>query len=266
MATKNKQAEDFKEKGNKEFGAGNFEEAIKLYTKAIEVDDKNHIYYSNRAACYHALNQYDKAGEDGRRCIDVKPNWAKGYFRVGLAYMFQRKYDDAIQWFKKGLLVEPKNADLKEHLAESEKLKASYKVRLNADGTEMSHAQTAKEEGNEFFKKSQYEQAIEAYTQAIACATPEDGTELLAAVYNNRAACHSQLHHHKKVAEDAGKALELQPNNVKALTRRALALEALEKYKDALADVEKALLIEPSNSPAQQCANRIRNALRKMNQ
>jgi stress-induced-phosphoprotein 1 len=266
MATKNKQAEDFKEKGNQEFGAGNYEAAIQLYTKAIEVDAKNHIYYSNRAACYHALNQYEQAGEDGRRCIEVKPNWAKGYFRVGLAYMFQRKYDDAISWFKKGLAVEPKNADLKVHLEECEKLKASYKVRLNADGTPMSPAQNAKEEGNENFKKSQYELAIESYTQAIGCATGEDGNEFLASVYNNRAACHSQLHHHKKVAEDTSKSLELQPNNVKALTRRALALEALEKYKDALADVEKALLIEPSNSPAQQCANRIRGALRKMNQ
>ena len=43
-----------KEAGNKAFQSGKIEEAIDLYTKAINLSEKtpNHIYFSNRANAY----------------------------------------------------------------------------------------------------------------------------------------------------------------------------------------------------------------------
>ena len=37
-----------KEAGNKAFVLKQFEEAITLYSKAIHLDDTNHVYYANR--------------------------------------------------------------------------------------------------------------------------------------------------------------------------------------------------------------------------
>lgn len=39
--------EALKQAGNKAFQAKKFEEAIVFYTKAIEIDPKNHIFYAN---------------------------------------------------------------------------------------------------------------------------------------------------------------------------------------------------------------------------
>jgi len=39
--------ESLKQAGNKAFQAKNFEEAIKCYNKAIELDPKNYILFSN---------------------------------------------------------------------------------------------------------------------------------------------------------------------------------------------------------------------------
>jgi Flp pilus assembly protein TadD len=50
---KNKQEMDetdpeaLKQAGNKAFQAGNFEEAVESYSKAIEINPKNNIYYAN---------------------------------------------------------------------------------------------------------------------------------------------------------------------------------------------------------------------------
>jgi len=47
-----------KEKGNKHFAVGEFEEAIKCYTDALNVaenDQEKLIFYKNRAACYLKL-------------------------------------------------------------------------------------------------------------------------------------------------------------------------------------------------------------------
>ena len=43
-------AEGFKEKGNQAFVQGKFDQALDLYTKAIEHDEKNYSLYSNRCA------------------------------------------------------------------------------------------------------------------------------------------------------------------------------------------------------------------------
>ena len=36
-----------KEAGNKAFALNQFDEAIELYSKAIEIDPQNHIFYAN---------------------------------------------------------------------------------------------------------------------------------------------------------------------------------------------------------------------------
>lgn len=49
MSTPVEKAVAFKNEGNKAFAAHDWVKAIDLYTKAIELDDKQPTYYSNRA-------------------------------------------------------------------------------------------------------------------------------------------------------------------------------------------------------------------------
>ncbi|RMZ97724.1 stress-induced-phospho 1, partial [Brachionus plicatilis] len=45
-------ADELKAKGNAALQAEKFDEAIKHYTEAIQIDSNNHILYSNRSAAY----------------------------------------------------------------------------------------------------------------------------------------------------------------------------------------------------------------------
>ena len=38
--------------GNTHFATKRYDEAIECYTDAIKFDGANHLYYSNRSACY----------------------------------------------------------------------------------------------------------------------------------------------------------------------------------------------------------------------
>lgn len=49
MSSPEDQAVAFKNEGNKAFGSHDWPKAIELYTKAIELNDKEPVYYSNRA-------------------------------------------------------------------------------------------------------------------------------------------------------------------------------------------------------------------------
>lgn len=68
-----------KEQGNEEFKAKNYEKAVELFTQALEGSPDDQTIYSNRSAAYYRLNDFEKAVEDGEKCIDIKPDWSKGY-------------------------------------------------------------------------------------------------------------------------------------------------------------------------------------------
>ena len=46
-----------KKQGDTAFGSGDYAAAVTSYTSAISIDDSNHLFYSNRAACYLKLNE-----------------------------------------------------------------------------------------------------------------------------------------------------------------------------------------------------------------
>ncbi|XP_076239622.1 stress-induced phosphoprotein 1 [Calliopsis andreniformis] len=107
-----------KEKGNAALQEGRFEEAIKYYTEAINLDGNNHVLYSNRSAAYAKAEQYQQALEDAEKTVALKPDWGKGYSRKGSALAYLGKYDESIDAYKTGLQLDPNNAQLKSGLEE----------------------------------------------------------------------------------------------------------------------------------------------------
>ena len=57
----------FKDQGNKAFQAKDFDKAIELFSKGIELDPQNHVLYSNRSAAQAAKKQYAAAVEDAEK-------------------------------------------------------------------------------------------------------------------------------------------------------------------------------------------------------
>lgn len=143
-------AATFKEKGNKHLQAQEFDEAIAAYTEAINLDPKDHVFFSNRSAAYLSKGDAKNALSDAERCITLNGTWPKGYSRKGLIvfifalnYTFAivdelifpiyigaalhalRKYDEAITVYESGLSIAPTDAGLKSGLAEVQKVKES---------------------------------------------------------------------------------------------------------------------------------------------
>lgn len=114
------QASEFKDQGNKALASGNFDEAITLYSKAIELDPTNHVFYSNRSAAYAKKGDFENALKDGKKTTEVKPDWGKGYSRLGAALSYLNRDTEALEAYQQGLKVDPNNAQLKTALDELE--------------------------------------------------------------------------------------------------------------------------------------------------
>lgn len=86
----------FKVAGNFAFNAKDNSRAIELYTSAIKCDDTDAIFYSNRAACYNALLQYENVIEDTTKALELKPDYIKCLSRRAVAYEKLEKFSDAV--------------------------------------------------------------------------------------------------------------------------------------------------------------------------
>lgn len=251
------QAQEYKEKGNKLFAEEKFSESIQWYNKAIAADPSDHVLFSNRSAAHLGAKEFEKALESAEQCIKINRKWPKGYFRKGLALMSLNRFTDAINTFKEGLTHDPKNVDLQTKIQEATKVAASHKEKSKPQGL------AAKLEGNDHFKDSRYEHAIESYTRALQ--TIEEIPEK-ATVFSNRAACFYQLRSYEEVVRDCTEALTLVPNHVKSLLRRGLAYDSLEKPKLALQDLQQVLIFEPNTAIAITTINRIKTSQARFEQ
>eukprot|EP01114_Cavostelium_apophysatum_P011298 TRINITY_DN25512_c0_g1_i1.p2 TRINITY_DN25512_c0_g1~~TRINITY_DN25512_c0_g1_i1.p2 ORF type:complete len:292 (+),score=58.37 TRINITY_DN25512_c0_g1_i1:77-877(+) len=257
----NPAAENWKNTGNQAFQKGNNAEAVRCYTKAIEIDPKSHVYYTNRATAYAGMEEWEKCLADSDKAIAIKDDWVKGYFRKGQALVGLKRYEEGVVVYRRAVELDPKNEDIVSRLKEAEQMHKKNKPKVNPDGTPFTPGQRAKEDGNEYFRTGKIPQAIETYNRALGLCTDKENN-IKADIFCNRAACYVQLYEPHKVINDCTECLNIQPMNVKALLRRGLANESLDKMRLALDDFRKVMSIDPRNTVALQSSSRIVNALK----
>ena len=140
------QSANLKSEGDAAFAKGEYMVAVEKYGSAISIDDDNHILYSNRCACLLKLSEKSRALRDGEKCVELKPDWGKGYGRLASAQHALTRYDAAMETYRKGLRVEPESKALKDGLEAARKAK---------EGAERALEEKKKEEA----KKKQEEEA-----------------------------------------------------------------------------------------------------------
>lgn len=126
-------------------------------------------------------------------------------------------------------------------------------------------ADKLKTSGNEAFKDSDYEKAVELYSEALTV-YPTESTNEISICYANRGACFIKLERNENVVDDCTKALELRPDYLKPLMRRAQSYEALEKLEQALEDYKKALQLDPSQTAAREAVMRLPEQIKEQHE
>ncbi|XP_060798379.1 sperm-associated antigen 1A [Neoarius graeffei] len=120
-----------------------------------------------------------------------------------------------------------------------------------------------KNEGNMLFKRGQFGLALHNYSRVIEGLSGAgiDSPEDLCILYSNRAACYLKDGNCTDCIQDCTSALELRPFSLKPLLRRAMAYEALERYRKAYVDYKTVLQIDSSVQAAHDSVHRITKQL-----
>ena len=141
-----KKALELKDKGNQYYMAKEYRKAIDFYTQGIRLHGNNHVLWGNRSACFLGLNDVlihttiTAAGNnntestviscssnlmalrDAEICRSLAPQWAKGCYRLAMARLANKQFEDAAIAAFEGCKLEQDNKELKALLVNCVKL------------------------------------------------------------------------------------------------------------------------------------------------
>ena len=76
-------AEKLKNTGNGHMATKDYDAAIEAYTKAVELDPTNPVYFSNRAAAHSSKGDHATAIVDANNALNIDPSFVRAYHRLG---------------------------------------------------------------------------------------------------------------------------------------------------------------------------------------
>ncbi|KAM7127764.1 RNA polymerase II-associated protein 3 isoform 1-T1 [Ciconia maguari] len=265
--------------GNNYFKQGNFDEAIKCYTRGMHSDPYNPVLPTNRASAFYRMKKFSVAESDCNLALALDKNYTKAYARRGAARFALKNLQGAKEDYEKVLELDANNFEAKNELKKidqalsskesSEQKEFEDTVRPELTDEEKKRIEdqqlkqkaiTEKDLGNGYFKEGKYEAAIECYTRGIAA----DGTNALLPA--NRAMAYLKIEKYEEAENDCTQALLLDASYSKAFARRGAARVALGKLKEAMQDFEAVLKLEPGNKQAINELTKIRNELAEKEQ
>ena len=150
---------------------GEYDLAIKYFTKAIELKPDYAIAYNNRAAVYRSKGKHDLAIEDCDKAIQLNPDYAEPYSNRGAAYRNKGDYDRAIRDYDRAIKLKPNfvQAYYNRGLAYHEKSELDIAIKDYSKAIELNPKlfHPYYNRGNAYLQKRDFDRAIENYSKAM---------------------------------------------------------------------------------------------------
>jgi tetratricopeptide (TPR) repeat protein len=208
--------EGFYRQGLAELEAGNYQQALRFFERAIALNENQAEVWTKRAVALQYLNRIGEAIEANQKAIAL---------------------------IKGNQLLATNN-----FLSSSTQSKVEFSPSIPEPIVNLDDAEKWFEQGNSLCLEGRYQEAIASYDNALKIKPGKHDA------WNNRGATLGNLGRYEEVIASYDQALKIKPDDHEAWYNRGVALFNLGRYEEALASWGNALKIKPDHHEA--CYNR----------
>ena len=87
---------------------GEFDEAIKLYNKVLNINPKHTNSNYNLGLVFYKMNEIKKAKIFLKKTVDMQSNYALAFFSLANVHSDLKEYNDAVSCYQKSIEINPK--------------------------------------------------------------------------------------------------------------------------------------------------------------
>ncbi|XP_071447719.1 dnaJ homolog subfamily C member 7 [Hetaerina americana] len=218
----------FEKDALKSYSKREYRKVVYCMDKALEIAAACTRNKLTKAECLAFLGRFQEAQDIAIDILQVDQQNADAVYVRGLCSYYQDDVERAFTLFQHVLRLAPDHVKAQDIYKKAKLLRAK------------------KEEGNEAFRKGNFTEAYQLYSDALA--TDPNNRMTNAKLFFNRATVLSKLGRLKEAVEDCTVALNIDNNYLKALLRRAKCYMDLNEYEEAVIDYEKAVKMDKSKS------------------
>ncbi len=202
--------------------AGRYDDAIADFNRALQINPSFAQAYANRGLVYRLKDDDANAVADYNRALQVNPQYANAYVRRGNVYRRQNQLALALEDYNRA-------------------------IQIDRTDPEAFHNR-----GLVYQAQKLHNFALEDFTTAIGL-SPQ-----AAAPYNARGESYLVTGDAQSALEDFNAAVSRDRGNAKAWYNQGVALQRLNRNKEAAAAFQKALTLDPSLPNAREALNQAR--------
>ncbi|XP_056659772.1 tetratricopeptide repeat protein 31 [Monodelphis domestica] len=106
-----RQSQELAELGTAAAWRGLYQEAVLLFTKAIELNPRDYRLFGNWSFCHKRLGQPGWALGDASVALNLHPQWPRGLFQLGKALVELQRFKEASDVFRETLAMDKSQPD-----------------------------------------------------------------------------------------------------------------------------------------------------------
>ena len=235
--------EELNSKGTSLYTLGRYEDAIRYFDQALEIDPRNVAVLSNKGNCLDSLGRYEEAIRYYDISLEIDPCNADALNNKGNCLKNLDRYEEAIRYYDKALEIDQRNVVVLSNKGNCLKILGQYEECLRyydkALEIDPHYVFALNKKGDLFDSTGRYEEAIRYYDISLEI-DPCNADAL-----NNKSSCLNILGRYEEAISCFDQALEFDPNNVVTWYNKGNCLNKLGSYEESIHCYNRALEIDP---------------------
>jgi tetratricopeptide (TPR) repeat protein len=215
-----------------------YDEALKDYNKAMQIEPRFSKAYNNRGALMRLLKKYDQAISDFSKAIELQPDYAIAYNNRGLLMNITKQYDNAVADYSKAISLKKDYAEAFSNRGiayrNANKFSESYNDFNQALFLNPNYYKAYSERGLLMMAQNKFDDALSDFNKTIQM-QPE-----YANAYFNRGNLYMTTKKNDEAISDFSKAISLQPALADAYYYRGICEAGVGRKNDACKDLQTA--------------------------